>query len=370
MYNDELEPISVKISELYLDPNNPRLWGKEVNRKTSEAKITDETHQIRTLQYIKEYGVDDLVNSILRNGFLPLDRIVVRKIPNEDSSYVVVEGNRRLAALRLLRQRIEESMVDEEGIEEDYLHTLYESTNIIDVLLYKGEDVDISWMLQGIRHISGIRDWAPAQQAKLVVDRVDNHGLSYTQAGQEFGISAQKVGKLYRTYKALIQMREDDEFSAKAKNNYFTLFEQATSNKNIKEWLEWDNQQNKFINENNLKTFYSWITPDEDAPDGIENDRRIHDPRHVKSLGVVVASENHSLIEKIDNWNIDIEKAYNKAAGIDLVGDWRILIEDISNIIESIPSSAITTSPQEFIDSLDEIYKSLGKLKSMANALM
>lgn len=370
MYNDELEPIKVKIDDIFLDANNPRLWGKEINRTISEKRIIDEKIQVRTLEFLKSHGIEDLLNSILRNGFLPLDRIVIREISGEINKYVVVEGNRRLAALKVLRNRISEGLLDEEGINETYLEKLYESTNELNVLLYKGSDSDISWMLQGIRHISGVRDWSPAQQAKLVVDRVDNHGLSYTQAGQEFGISAQKVGKLYRTYKALMQMKQDDEYSNKAENKYFTLFEQATSNTNIKNWLGWDNSNNRFSNDNNLKLFYSLITPDESAPDHSENGRRIHDPRHVNKLGAVVASENSYLLDKIDNWNIDIEKAYEKANELDISQRWEDTVDDISDLIGSIPSSAISDSPEAFLQGLDKIQSGIDKLRKMAQTLI
>ena len=55
---------------------------------------------------IRGHGVTELQYSILRNGFLPLDRIVVRPISGSNGKYVVVEGTRRLAALRFLRQQI------------------------------------------------------------------------------------------------------------------------------------------------------------------------------------------------------------------------------------------------------------------------
>ena len=126
----------------------------------------DGTHQERAFESIRKHGLVELKNSILRNGFLPLDRIVVRELDGIRGKYVVIEGNRRLAALKWLRSDIDEGLVAEEGIDpdSDYLEKLAESTKEIEVLVYLGDDKnDIAWILQGIRHIGGIRDWEPAQ---------------------------------------------------------------------------------------------------------------------------------------------------------------------------------------------------------------
>ncbi|MGY3611697.1 hypothetical protein ACWGRJ_48565, partial [Bradyrhizobium sp. Lot11] len=133
---------------------------------------------------------------------------------------------------------IEASTVAEEGIDDDYLARLQESTNEIEVLVYRGSGgEDISWMLQGIRHISGIRPWEPAQRAKLVAEQIDQEKKTFRAAGQQFGLSPQAVGRLYRTYKALQQMRADEEFGSKARNDYFSLFEEAYRNPTMREWL-------------------------------------------------------------------------------------------------------------------------------------
>src|SRR5262245_59733810 len=99
MYNDELEPRTVSLGNLYLDPNNPRFWAHRDNkdsREIPESKFTEATTQELTQKRIEEFGVEELYHSILRNGFLSLDRIVVRVIKGGEDCYVAVEGNRRL----------------------------------------------------------------------------------------------------------------------------------------------------------------------------------------------------------------------------------------------------------------------------------
>ena len=223
--------------------------------------------------------------------------------------YVAVEGNRRLAALKSLYQQIEEGVINEDGIDEEYLGKLQKSIESVEVLLYKGNQNDISWMLQGIRHISGIKDWKPAQRAQLVANQVDK-GLQFTAVGQKFGLSARAIGRLYRAYKGLEQMRTDDEYGTKTQDDYFSLFEEAYKNSKVREWLGWEEESFKFTKIDNLKQFYSWITPDDEHADK----RRIHDPKHVRHLDQLIAKRREDLIGQVDQFEMEIEAAWGRAS--------------------------------------------------------
>lgn len=371
MYINDLEVIKIGIDNICLDPNNPRFWVDSSSKVVPDSKIPDSKIQIRTNESMQMFGIEDLYVNILRNGFLPLDRIVVREIRGHDGKYVVVEGNRRLTALKKLRKNIEDDLVDEEGIEEAHLEKIKEKTDTLEVLLYKGSELrDISWLLQGIRHISGIRNWGPAQQARLVVDRVDNHGMTFTEAGQQFGIGPQKVGRLYRVFKALEQMKADEEFQTKAKNEYFTLFEEVIRDKKVRDWMGWDADQNKFTNVDHLRMFYAWISPDDDAPEGVENKRRIHDPRQIKKLSDIIDDEYKTILNKFDQWELTIEQAQDKAIRKPSSFDWREALEQVEEIIGSIPQISIQENAEEFISRLDKISKQIESSIKMASALV
>ena len=78
---------------------------------------------------------------------LKMDRIVVRKF--SDDAYIVIEGNRRLAAIKSL-------MAAEERREITLLDHIKDTLETIEVLLLDSENDDYeaaTWFLQGIRHI-------------------------------------------------------------------------------------------------------------------------------------------------------------------------------------------------------------------------
>jgi len=369
MYNDQLKKDTIDVDAIYLDPNNPRFWS-ELNRgmaSIADAKVSEAANQARAMEQIKLHGLEELRNSIMRNGFLPLDRIVVRELEGCSGKYVAIEGNRRLAALKWLRESIQQGTISEKGLSQDYLEALVEQTNSIEVLVYDGDRTkDIAWILQGIRHIGGIREWQPAQQGKLVADMIDREGLSLTAAGQQFGLSAQAVGKRYRSYKALEQMRADEEFQSKAENKYYSLFEEALGNKEVKKWLGWDDSERVFTELDNLKQFYAWITPDDDSE---EKRRRIHDPRHIKCLGTLIANQQQGLLDQIHDHEIGIEAAYQKLKDSAEKYDWKTALKKVASLIGEIPATSLAENPDEALKLLGAVKEKIENLKSMTEAI-
>ena len=367
MYTQQLEEQSLAFDKIYLDPNNPRFWTEKSLREVPDEKIFDPRIQDRTLDSISKHGIAELRDSMIRNGFLPLDRIVVRPIENHPDKFVIVlEGNRRFAALKVLRQEISDGTVNEEGLATDYLEQLHDSTDVLDVLVYRGSDLhDISWLLQGIRHISGIRPWLPAQRARLVSKQIDENGLTFRAAGQTFGLSAQGVGRLYRAYKALEQMRQHEDFSGRAKNEYFTLFEEAIRNRDVRDWLGWNNDTFTFENASTLSQFYSWICPDEEH----EDERRINDPRQIKDLGVLIAGGHHTLLNQIDNYEEKISQARAKVDGIISKSAWKDKMQQARNIISDLPQKVMFEEPDAFLEALLEIEEQISLRKSVIRSL-
>ena len=365
MYTDDLQEKSIPFDDIVLDPNNPRFFTEKSTGDVPDAKVADERVQQRAWASIEGLGIQELYHSILRNGFLPLDRIVVRALPN--GKYVVVEGNRRLAALKLLRSRIEEGTIDEEHIDHEYLTNLYTATEELIVLVYDGDiGQDISWILQGVRHISGIRPWQPAQRARLVADQIESKGMSFSEAGQKFGLSAQAVGRLYRAYKALEQMRQDDDFQGKALNEYFSLFEEAIRNRQTKDWLGWRDDLTQFENTGNLKQFYSWIVPDDDY----DNARRIHDPKQIKKLGALVGDEsNRVLLDRVDDHEVSLDWAYDSVINKPTEYDWRSAVQKAIQLVGQIPQASIAKNSPALLAMLGELESSIHGLKEMASAV-
>src|SRR5712691_3060410 len=85
---------------LLFDPNNYRFQDTDNFVYAAEERFHEDSVQRRAYQRIRlEDGLQALKSSIMRNGYIPVERIVIRPDTGSASGkYLVIDGNRRLAA--------------------------------------------------------------------------------------------------------------------------------------------------------------------------------------------------------------------------------------------------------------------------------
>ena len=83
------EEKQISVNNILLDPRNPRIppASEPLDQRSLIAELVD---------HDKVY---ELAQKIAQNGYYPVESLIVIK---EDGKMVVIEGNRRLAALKLL----------------------------------------------------------------------------------------------------------------------------------------------------------------------------------------------------------------------------------------------------------------------------
>lgn len=252
-----LTPIDVAPANLLLDPENPRFVGDQRIKLADKAEAKDpRVQETLRLAMVEHFGGAELVESIERVGFLKMDRLVVRPLAEGSKKYVVIEGNRRLSAIKTLLAKEERRQV----VLQD--HVRASLVKVEALLLDCDGDLyqDATWFLQGLRHISGVVNWGPYQQAELVSRLTEQRGVDFTTAGDSIGVGRRKAGQMLRAYKGLKQMEENAEFGAKARPELFSHFEQAWVKQPLREWLSWDEGASRFTDEDHLQWFYTWIT--------------------------------------------------------------------------------------------------------------
>jgi len=254
--NELLERIIVDHSQLLLDNKNPRFYGEKIDRyfiNTLEIENPKLQEHLRQTIYNK-YNIQDLISSIIEVGFLRIDPIMVVESGNY---YRVIEGNRRLSAIKTIHGEIKKKNLSVES-------NIYKSLCEIEVVNIKdGYDESTIWMLQGIRHVSGIRDWGPFQQAELIKTLYNSKKMSYKQIGSIIGLSPARVSTILKAYYGVIQMMKDKQWMNYATPNLFSHFEQAYVRAPVREWLGWDRELFVFTNNENRELFYKWIVHDD-----------------------------------------------------------------------------------------------------------
>ncbi len=249
----ELKPATLRLEQLFLDPNNPRFVGPTWEYITTELIDDETTQQEARKRLVASHDVDRLRESIELNGYLPIDPVVVREF--KPDRYVVLEGNRRICAAKL---------VGEFTIAGDAVpKAVIESLKLIPCQVYLGSEEDAAWVFQGLRHVSGIRDWPAYNKARLLVEQMEENSLSLTQVGRRFGISSYNAGQWRRAYKAFEQAREAAEKADKVGEEAFPYFQELFNRSCValRDWLRLDDKESKF-DPTRLSEIEDWLYPD------------------------------------------------------------------------------------------------------------
>jgi len=141
----------VKQDDLRFDPTNPRFaaGGRSKSPEQIQALLEREPHLAL-----------ELVDSFLENGFIAYEPLVVRR---ENGHYVVVEGNRRLAAIRHIlanRTKYEKRSREVDDLQEVPVLVFPEATD--------AAERDEERVYLGVRHLFGFRDWPAESKARFL----------------------------------------------------------------------------------------------------------------------------------------------------------------------------------------------------------
>ena len=191
-----LEVIGHAPADLYLDPENPRL--------ASELFSVDDQEDI--LRWLwRNKSVNELVDSILANGFWDHEELFATE---EDGRWVVVEGNRRLAAVKIL---LDPGLRERLGIHltEKPSQKVLESIQELPVIHSTREDL---WSFVGFKHVNGPQAWDSIAKAEYVFRVRRNFGLSLVEIASGIGDRHETVARLYRGYVVLQQAQDEFEF--------------------------------------------------------------------------------------------------------------------------------------------------------------
>lgn len=252
-----LQPIDLPLAQIYLDPNNPRFTVADWDYIPLEHWDKPDVQEVAQRRLLTDFDVEKLRMSMEVNGFLPIDRVIVKKFAGE--KYVVLEGNRRICSAKLIGQYA----IDGSNVSPAVL----ESLENIPCLQYTGTDEDAAWVFQGLRHISGVAEWSAFNKAKLLVEQMEKDSLNLTQVGKRFGLTPHGAGQWVRGYYAFNQARQSSDYINEVDERSYPYFQElfGRSSSPVREWLDWNEEKYEFTNKLNLDEFISWLYPRPDT---------------------------------------------------------------------------------------------------------
>ena len=192
---------SVPVEWLALDNKNPRLIG--VDSDTNDIEIIAQLYRSEDLA--------ELLQSIAANGYLDIEPLIVLE---ENGRLLVLEGNRRLAAIRLFREaslskrvsdyaRIRVTLPD---IPDEYRKTLDY------VSVYRVASREDARSFIGFKHINGAAKWESYAKAKFAADWYRVGGISLDNIANRIGDKHDTVKRMVNAIYVLEQAQEAELF--------------------------------------------------------------------------------------------------------------------------------------------------------------
>jgi len=236
-------PLNIEIERLFLDKDNPRLPEEVQGKKESDLLMA----------FYRGFNLDELAESMSKNGYFNEEPLVVipKKLPRDllkvdpnskgfidfiikkDTNFVVVEGNRRLAAVKIL---LDSSLRAQLRIKHwpDIVEGVIDSLKVLPTIVYSRRSEVVPYL--GVRHIVGIQKWDSYAKARYI-DSLVTAGRSIEEVESEIGDTQGSARKNLISYRLLEQAKDEFNTDPRPVKENFSLLMLAIGQGKIKRFL-------------------------------------------------------------------------------------------------------------------------------------
>lgn len=340
----------LKVSDLQFDPLNPRFAIELASGpldKLLERMIRDERLQ-------------ELMQSIGQQDYFSGEPLLVTE--NLDGTYYVVEGNRRLAALKLLNGQLSPAkpLPTITAIREEAIY----SPETVPCIVFKERKHILRYL--GFRHITGIKAWGPLAKARYLEQlRTDwypdeTEAVQLKQLAKEIGSRPDYVGQML-TGLNLYEIAKEKKFfglqNVTEETIEFTLLTTALSYSNIVEFVGLESRTDLNglnVNQDNLKDLFVWLYNQDQKGNTI-----VPNSRNLKELAKVVSSL--PALKKL-RANGDLAEAFVLTEGPQLalsklLADAHKKLRSVYDVLPNVPE--INSSHEEQLSEISSLVRTL-----------
>ena len=291
-----------KLDELYLDPMNIRLGRNKTGRDVPQEQV---------LQLMRDWTLDELATSFIESGvFWTHEAMLV----TEEKLYgkkqlVVIEGNRRLATLKFLKKAVD----GESGVPQKLVDIVKNKkvpavlfNNIPYVKVDSRQEIE---SFLGFRHVTGIKEWKPAEKAEFIARLIDERNMSYEEVARKIGSKISHVRQNYISYRLLLQIEQESDITEGQFEERFSVMYLSLRTQGVQKYLQIDIKADpktakRPVPKNHLKAlskFALWLFGDE------EHLPIFSDSRQVDNFGRILESEEAvEYLERTEKPSFDI----------------------------------------------------------------
>lgn len=293
--NSPNEVVFIKTIELEFDPENPRFYRLNGRNGTQQKVIED---------MLDEEGAADLMASIGQKGYFAGEPLLVLS-ENNSAPYLVIEGNRRLAAVKLLNGEISPPIKRQRSITTLQQEAAVPPPKELPCLIYNDRKEILRYL--GYRHITGIQEWDALSKAIYLRELRDKfyetlpYEEQFKSLAKDIGSKPDYVAKLLSALNLYDYAKDNNSFLGlplESKDVEFSYITTALGYKNIYEWLglkSTKDVESENLNEENLKQLFGWFfSKDQNGRTIIGESRNISDLSDIVKSDKAIAALNET----------------------------------------------------------------------------
>ncbi len=349
------------LAEFRLDPLNPRLgtW-----RPGDQLLPQEEVYK-----RMSDWSLHELATSFLENGFWGHEAVLcVEEELDGEQALVVVEGNRRIAALKRLQRTYageERSRTWRElAVDGGPPERLFEQVPYM--LLPSRTELD---SFLGFRHVTGIKEWKPPEKARFIAKLIDERGMSYREVMRRIGSQTPVVERNYIAHCIFMQMEQAHGLDIEKVKDRFSVLFLSLRTRGVREFLGVDG---KFgiepagvrppIDEahvENLRKYTLWLFGDD------EREPVVQDSRQVEKFAKVLTSEQGIRYLEVTK-RPDLDRAYAISGGdgddvYELLSSAVILLQDALSTLHFFKDDErLAAVAKSLLETSDQVGRTMG----------
>lgn len=251
---------------LLLDPQNLRLLERvNADIRNVKAKLIGQpsiqNKIFKTMWEDPLFDVSSLETSIMHNGFLKHERLIVARYNAE--KYLVLEGNRRLTSVKHIYQEYGSKL---EGLPSN----VRQSLQTLPCFVLEGEPIGnddaileeyrrAAEIYIGMRHLMGAKRWEPASRYEFQARLILEEHWSPADVAERFG---RKKNEVIRDLKAQRLYHDFRDFEQKSKIEHsltYNAFAEASRSPDVMNWLGWSNDRMVVVNKKREEIFFHYL---------------------------------------------------------------------------------------------------------------
>lgn len=189
----------VDMDSLCFDPDNPRFMQEE----------PDHTDLNLIWMLDRNYNLSDLMRSIVYNGLLVTEPLIV--VP-QGKQWMVIDGNRRLAVLKILDDIDTYKKYLPKDIYRYAAHNLMVKQTQVPVMELQADD-EALWKTRVSRHMDANWEWPLLNQSAYVTHLVDELGISIARLSKCVSISEDAFDFYILPMRIILALEEDGRWT-------------------------------------------------------------------------------------------------------------------------------------------------------------